>query len=142
MIQQTSLKSYEELKKGKEKSQLEIIYEIYKVCGDLYDRQISKIIRIEPSTISARRNKLIEMGLITKKGEKISEYTQKIVNIYGVFGEKGEKSGEKGIKYWKKGVKFDEKGVKSSTGNKGLMHIKKGEKREYASTGAHGEYGK
>jgi len=80
MVQATSRNAYELHKEsGKAGSQREKVMIVLKYNGEpMTNREIAFILGMEPSTVSARRNELINKGLV-KKGKprlcRISEIT-------------------------------------------------------------------
>jgi len=77
MVRDTSLEAYIK-EQPKFLSQELKVLSIIKENPNTYDREIAESLGLEPSTIAARRNKLLELGFI-QPGEKVKSVTRKTV---------------------------------------------------------------
>lgn len=65
--------------------QREKVLEIIKNLGSATDNEIARILRINPSTVSARRNELRDRGLIIPKLDAEGKKAKKVDSITGVL---------------------------------------------------------
>ena len=85
MIQQTSLQSYLLLDPEDLTNQQKRIYKLLCTFGPRSDADIVKETGLPISTVTARRNELIERGLVRKQGTKKNFKTDRTVIAWGVY---------------------------------------------------------
>jgi hypothetical protein len=65
-----------------------IVYDAFKELGFATDREVSVYFNIPVNKVTARRNELLELGLMVKAGEIFDEETKREVNTWKIKGDK------------------------------------------------------
>ena len=85
MIQLTSIQSYQELISSGALNQLqELVFKAFLNNPLCTDREISEWNNIDINIVTARRNELVEEGIITDKGKRECSISGKLANIWQV----------------------------------------------------------
>jgi transcription initiation factor IIE alpha subunit len=83
MIAPTSVKNYHlNVSTGQRKDQAEKVLEIYRQGFDFTDREIEEISGIRSNTVSARRNELVEDGLVVFSQVRACKITNRSVQAW------------------------------------------------------------